>query len=155
MLSSVAGLKIPASAARSKFAHHVNGSWDWCARRCAREHPVGTQNQPPPRQVRHLPRGPGLTRGLEGRCSIRLSYRRGASLRYTDDRRSGTVQVSSKFCVGLSSRSSAKGRHAPEVHPRYDDPPGEGVPAAVPRVAAQSAGLLPGLPQRLLSHRTT
>ena len=35
-----------------------------------------TRNDKTPRQLRHLPRGPGLLRGLEGRCSIQLSYRR-------------------------------------------------------------------------------
>ena len=55
-----------------------------CARRCAREDLTTakitphrpTSSEKTPRQVRHLPRGPGLPQGLEGRCSIQLSYRR-------------------------------------------------------------------------------
>jgi len=74
------------SYARSLFLHQISmeecakvemiGAWATTVSgpKTSPLQPTGTEKTP--RQVRHLPRGPGLPRGLEGRCSIQLSYRR-------------------------------------------------------------------------------
>ena len=79
-----AGLKIQTLVLRTRPQMARRACKLVCPRMCPRapsRHPnsdkrQSTTQRETPRQVANLPRGPGLLRGLEGRCSIQLSYRR-------------------------------------------------------------------------------
>jgi len=79
-----AGLKIQTLVLRTRPQMARRACKLVCPRMCPRapsRHPnsdkrQSTTQRETPRQVANLPRGPGLLRGLEGRCSIQLSSRR-------------------------------------------------------------------------------
>jgi len=70
-----------------------------------------------PRQVRYLPRGLSLLQGLEGRCSIQLSYRRVPVFCGVSGRES---RLSAADVVRKCARSRQPTRHVAEIAWAHD-----------------------------------